>query len=333
MAQKVNTATQQGSAFKYGTGTYYTAKPIQPPIPGKPAVKTATPVAAKQATKPTLPPWVQAVQNTYKLQNATVKDLQAKYGFDFSREYANRQAELERQQKQAAIQNQLAQLDQSARDINRQIDNDYFQRYMNLLQEQTNNGVNGGIAADQNLRLQMNRQNQLAQYMGQNRLQQDQLQAALASLPLEQQQRAEQMYQERLQQAFQNATKMDELSLQNLNNMSDYDMFMKNLDFERYKWNNLSADQREQQKLAYAQLELEKSKFKSEEEWRRYQYNNMSATDRALLDWEIQKYGKDLAWKMQETRMANDLEYYKVDAEAGLKAGLGGYDASTFLDW
>lgn len=309
---------------------YRTAIPLTPQNT-KPVKPQPAPRPAQTPTTPQPLPWEQAQQDLYRLQNATIKDLQAKYGFDYSREYANRQAELERQAKQAAIQQQMQQLDAAQQDINRKIDQDYFQRYMQLLQQQTNTGMNAGIAADQNLRLDMNRQNQLAQYMTQNQLQRDQLMQQLAGLGVEAQAKAEQLYQDRLQKAFENTTKLDELRNANLGNLMDYDQAMRQLDFERYKWNTMSAEQRAQNQLAWAQLQWAKQQFATEQQWRQYVYNHMSASERAQLDWMKQQFGDEMAWKIAEANMTNQLEWAKLQSGLGWSAG-GGIPGGGFLE-
>lgn len=113
--------------------------------------------------------FAQVDPNQFKTQSATINDIAAKYGFDFSRDYANRQAEAEAQAKRNAVED-AKRKNQSNKDLNmKQIDNNlmsqaegldrnYFQQYQQQAQAQVNGGINGGIAADQDLRMAMARQ-------------------------------------------------------------------------------------------------------------------------------------------------------------------------------
>lgn len=283
------------------------------------------------------PAWMEEFMkyaNQYRMQNATAQDLTSRYGFDFTREYANRVAEAEKQARQRALQQQQQQLELAEREFNRRLSQDYYQRYLEQMQGLANRGMNAGIAADANLRLQMNRQNQAASYMAQNRLQRDQIQQQLANLDQEAQARAEQLYQERLAQMFGYTTRLDELQNQYLQALMDFysgnrqqdlaaQQFAQNLAWEQYRFSNLSAAERAQQELARAQLEWEKQKFKSEQEWQRYIYNNMSAYQKAQLEWAKQQFGDQLAWQMVEANMINDREW------AALMYGGGGSAASA----
>jgi hypothetical protein len=115
----------------------------------------------------------EARTNNENMMNATIDDIASKYGFDFSREYANRQAETQAQAKRNAYndsirknetQNEelLQQIDNNVRESNTALDHSYFQQMLGQQQSQVNSGINGGIAADQNLRLAMSKQGQLA---------------------------------------------------------------------------------------------------------------------------------------------------------------------------
>lgn len=123
----------------------------------------------------------QAYQNQQKMQNATIQDIANKYGFNFSRDYANQQAEAQAQaqrnaynnslrQNQSQYKQSLSQIDKNIRDSNQAIDHSFFQDMLQQQQNQVNNGLNAGIAADQNLRLGMNAQAQLADVYGQANL-------------------------------------------------------------------------------------------------------------------------------------------------------------------
>lgn len=111
----------------------------------------------------------QAKADAAKWTNATIDDIAAKYGFDFSRDYAKQQAEAEAQALRNANQDAqrrnesnkktgLASIDSGLMNQAESMDRSYFQQMMQQQQNQVGTGLNAGIASDQDLRLQMNRQ-------------------------------------------------------------------------------------------------------------------------------------------------------------------------------
>jgi hypothetical protein len=165
-----------------------------------------------------------AYKNAQAMQNETIPGISKKYGFDFSQNYANNQAETAAQAQRLA--QQASQRDnQSMHDLTshqilndynngaRSLDQGYFQNYMNQAQGQVNRGLNGGMVADQNLRLAMNKQNDVG------KLWQDRNQAtmqenarygntsktindALAQIEKEKAANAQKYYQDLLSQAY-----------------------------------------------------------------------------------------------------------------------------------
>jgi hypothetical protein len=112
-------------------------------------------------------------QNSLKWQNATINDVAKKYGFDFSKDYANKQAEAVAQAQRNSINNSTRQnqamYGQNMRQINGDLkagvvgtENNFFQTYLQQRQQQSNRGINAGMQADQNVRLGMNQQSVLA---------------------------------------------------------------------------------------------------------------------------------------------------------------------------
>lgn len=104
-----------------------------------------------------------------KWNNASISDIAAKYGFDYSRDYAKQQAEAEAQALRNANQDAqrrnesnkktgLQSIDDNLMNQVEGLDRNYFQKMMGQQQSQANSGLNSGIAADQDLRLQMSRQ-------------------------------------------------------------------------------------------------------------------------------------------------------------------------------
>lgn len=156
--------------------------------------------------------------------NATISDIAKKYGFDFSRDYANRQAEALAQAERNAYQNSLRQnqslyeqnlrqIDTGIRNASNALDHEFFQQMLNQQQSQVNTGLNAGIAADQDLRLAMNKQAQLGSVYSQaeNARQAElsrysnealRLREALDLVEKQRQANAEKMYQELLRQGY-----------------------------------------------------------------------------------------------------------------------------------
>lgn len=112
-------------------------------------------------------------KNAERLQNATINDIAKKYGFDFSKDYANRQAETAAQAQRnvynaqgrtndathtTSLQRISDAYDSSANDL----DKGYFQQFLGTQQNQADRGLNAGIAANQNLQLAMNKQGEVA---------------------------------------------------------------------------------------------------------------------------------------------------------------------------
>jgi hypothetical protein len=112
-------------------------------------------------------------KNAEKLQGMTIDDIAKKYGFDFSKGYADRQAETAAQA-QRNVYNAQSRENKSANEINMQrisnnydsaagdLDKGYFQQFLGTKQGQANRGLNAGIAANQNLQLAMNKQGEVA---------------------------------------------------------------------------------------------------------------------------------------------------------------------------
>lgn len=111
-------------------------------------------------------------KNAQAYQNTTMDDIGKKYGFNFSRDYAKQQADTIASG-QLNAQNAAKRENESANKMNMQrilndyrssasgLDKGYFQQYLGQGQNQTNRGLNGGLALAQNLQLAMNKQSEL----------------------------------------------------------------------------------------------------------------------------------------------------------------------------
>lgn len=163
-------------------------------------------------------------QNAVKWQNATINDVASKYGFNFSQDYANQQAEVAAQAKRND-QQAAQRTNQSANQLNTRYINDSlkegvigtersaFQQYLDQRQQQANGGLNSGIQADQNLRLSMNAQQALAGFYrdaGRQRSEEQQrftlenqrIAEALALIEQEKGAQAAKLYQDLLTQGY-----------------------------------------------------------------------------------------------------------------------------------
>lgn len=256
---------------------------------------------------------VQAAQDSYnnstakadaeKWANASVQDIASKYGFDYSREYAKRQAEAEAQAKRNANSEQTRQND-SMNKLNTQnidnnlmtsvenLDRNYFQKALAQQQSQVNGGMNGGIAADQDLRMAMARQADmaggyrdanLAKATEQQRYT-NQQQSLIDSLGLINQQalaREDSLYNDRLQQGYEN--------------LSNDRNFYQSRDNEYYNRMNTTLDRLDNlDQNAYSRYDSEanrytgqmnnaisNSQWQQEQEWKQKQdifNNNMDNT-------------------------------------------------------
>jgi hypothetical protein len=166
----------------------------------------------------------QQYKNAQALQNQTIAGLSKQYGFDFSQGYANNQAETAAQAQRLAQQS-AARDNQSMHDLTMQqildnyntgakaLDQNYFKNYMNQAQSQVNRGLSGGMVADQNTRLAMNKQGEVAglwRDRNQSSMQENArygnttktINDALAQIEKEKAANAQKMYQDLLSQAY-----------------------------------------------------------------------------------------------------------------------------------
>lgn len=302
-----------------------------------------------------------------RTEQASIEDIAAKYGIDFSRDYAKRQAEAEAQAKRLAVEAQqrqnatskqenLQSIDNSVRDASQGIDRNYFLQGLQQAQNQTNSGLNAGIAADQNLRLTMAQQAELAPIyrdaalattQENNRFSNKELELLdqLGLINTESLAREESLFSDRLWKGMESAMQLTESERaqnnnfaqwmlsqrgQNLDNIQSQNQlkenarqFDANLDWNKYQYANMSAAERSQSQLAYAQLAQEKAQFASEDAWRKYQYNNLSASDKARMDQDIKQFGQEMAWRKYELEYSSKMGLATAQAQAGMSYGNG----------
>lgn len=287
--------------------------------------------------------------NAYKTKATTVNDLSKNYGMDFSRGYAAQQAQSQADAKRTGINTQLRQVDDNVNSSNDALSRNYFQQYMKQAQSQAGAGLNSGIQADQNLRLSMNRQAELGDLYKQAATQKADLSAQLANVGNEQAANENQIYNERLQQAYQNA--MSDTSRrqsenqallgaaqsqrsQNIN-MNQYQQnfdenkrqadlqnkqWQQSFDTQNSQWQKNFDTQNSQWNKSFNQQVKE---YNDSKQWREYTYNNMSAAEKAQFEWTKKTYGEDAAWRMYELEYSGELQKSMNSAQLDYYKSLG----------
>ena len=253
----------------------------------------------KTTTATTTNPW-------QKYMDAAIKDIQKKYGFNYTPEFAKRQAALERQSKEMALQSQRQAVDRDIQLADRTLDRNYFQQYLNTAQSMSNRGINAGLESDQYTKLMMARNAEMAEMLRKAQEQKREIDQQLAALPQEEQVRADQLRNQYMQQLFENALQLQRTGLE----------------WEQFNLQKKQID--EELKLGWARLQEEKRQFNSELEWRKYMYKHMSAAERAQLEWAKKQFGEELAWRRYELQRAHQLTREGWAFTGGLYQGLLG---------
>lgn len=243
--------------------------PVAPEIPSLPDVgvegwidKLKKDLGGK-TTGPKLP--AQVNLDKYRTEMATIKDIEKKFGFDYSRSYANKQAEVMAQAQKDAIASQRERMEYETESAKTDLQHDFFNQYLQQRQELSDRGLNAGISAERDLRLEMNRQHVLADILANAQLRGQELDRDEARIVKEALAYAEQLYNERLQQGFSNAM--------------DYSRFQQS----ENQWR--------------AQMAMAQRQQTVEERWREHEWNNMSYSDKQKILIDAEKYGMDKAWE------------------------------------
>jgi hypothetical protein len=281
------------------------------------------------------------------VEQATIDDIAKKYGFDYSRAYANRQAEAEAQAQKDAVASQQRQNDatksntlqgiqNNVNNSQQALDRSYFVKGLQQNQDQTNNGINGGIAADQALRLAMSQNAELAPILRDANQQTTaentrygntalDLLDKLGLINKDQIANADKMYNDRLQQGFTNAMQYTQSQRDNNNQLASWLLQQRGQDLGQMQSDATLAEnkrqfdisQQNQMKQAYDTMQMQKQQFGTEQAWRQYQYNNMSATDKAQLNKDISQFGQNMAWQKWETQYQAEMALSQAKASAG----------------
>lgn len=207
----------------------------------------------------------QVNMDKFRTELATIKDLEKKYGFDYSRGYAEKQAEVLAQAQRDAIATSRERAEHETDSAKTDLEHDFFKKYLEQRQDTSNSGLNAGIASERNLRLDMNRQGELADILANEQLYNQELDRNSSTIDKEEQAYTEQLYNERLNQGFGQAMDMSQ--------------------FQQGE-NHFQAQQAVQQRNQ-----------KSEEAWREFEFNNMSHSEKVKMIADAEKYGMDKAWE------------------------------------
>lgn len=221
----------------------------------------------------------------YQTNPTTIADLSKKYGFDYSRDYAKNQAQVRHQGQIDSITGQRERLEHETESAKTDLQHDYFKKFLQQRQGMADVGINAGIASERNLRLDMSRQNALGDILANSQLRHQDLDRQLATGAKEAIAYEEQLYNERLQQAFQNSM--------------DYSRFQQS----ENQWRaGMDAQQRQQT---------------VDERWRSHEWNNMSYAQKQKMIVDAEKYGMDKAWEMHKFEAG-------MAFEAGMQGGVPG---------
>lgn len=215
----------------------------------------------------------------YQTKPTTLKDLMQKYGFDYSKGYARQQAQAEYDQKRVGLNNQLQQVDTNVKGANDALSRQYFQNYMNQAQGQVGSGITGGMKADQNVRLSMSRQAAMGDIYRDAAVQKSKINQDLTNVNQEQVAKQNQLYNDRLQQGFQNAQA------------------------------ETASNRAENQTM------LNAAQTERDQKWREYTFNNMNATEKTQFEWTKKTYGEDVAWRLFELQYKQEQENSAAQAE------------------
>ncbi|MFT8319354.1 MAG: hypothetical protein ABF649_00800 [Bacillus sp. (in: firmicutes)] len=280
--------------------------------------------------------------NGYKTKATSINDLSKNYGMDYSRGYAQQQAQAVADAKRTGLNNQMRQVDDGVKTSNDALSRDYFQKYLQQAQGQAGAGLNSGIQADQNLRLNMNRQASLADVYRNAATQKAGLSSQLAAVGNEQAANENQIYNDRLQQAYQNA--MSDTSRRQSENQSllnaeqqqrgqdiNSDQWAQSFDKSNEQWDKNFKNQNSQWQKSFdtqnsqwqKSFDQQAKEYKDNKAWREYTFNNMSASDKAQFEWTKKTYGEDAAWRMYELEYNGELQKSQNNAQLEYYKSLG----------
>lgn len=137
-------------------------------------------------------------------KKASIDDLSDIYGFDYSRDYAVNQANAIKRAKEDGLQGQLRAIDNNVRGQSDSMDRKYYLEGLQNRQSMAETGRNAGISQDQNLRLAMSRQAEMGDIYRDANTREFSVNNELSRLPAEALAYADELYNNRRQQGFNN---------------------------------------------------------------------------------------------------------------------------------
>lgn len=274
----------------------------------------------------------------FKTNATTIKSLEEQYGFNYSREYAAKQAQAEAQAKRDAVEQGKLAIDQRLSAAADALDRNYFMQYQQQLQNQASTGLNAGIAADQAMRLGMSRQAELGDAYRDAALRSMELEDLANRIELEQLAREDSLFNERLQQGFQNSMTLTGLNQQEnlamlqaalqqrgqdidvlgLNQQQRLAIMNANLqqrgqDIDQYQFGrdlalregSLLGSYQGRATLDAQRLAQDQQQFAQRLGWEKHQFNNMSAQQKAALTEQQRQFNNLSASEKANFDLAN----------------------------
>lgn len=167
--------------------------------------------------------------NTGAPDRKTIDEMAKEVGLDYSKDYAEQQAAAVRQAREDGLKNSMKNTQRNLLNAADDMDRSYFVKNLNEQQNQVNAGLNAGIASDRDLRLQMARQAEMGDLYANANSRMDSYTDELNRLDAEELAQANEMYNNRREQGFQNWLQYNQMdtnqkSAQFNNNMQYWQM-------------------------------------------------------------------------------------------------------------
>lgn len=296
----------------------------------------------------------------YRTNLLTVEDIASKYGFDYSRDYAKSQAELIKRQQQEGLEETRNRVNNDLYSSIENLDRNYFQQYQQMMNNQAVNGVNGALAADQALRANMGRQASASDLYRDNNAANYEIQNALGRLAAEATMYEDQLYNERLQQAFQNI--LSEGQFRQSDNLAAYqgalqqrgqdigiDQFNRNLSFQQDQANVAQNQWMQEFQRMLNRDQVGDQQWQSTFDWGKLmdeagltgQYNGQRTLAGQQFDWGklMDEAGLTGYYNGDRTMAGQSFDWNKIVDEAGLTGMYNGdptfdrYRWQTEFDW
>lgn len=234
---------------------------------------------------PDLPPQIN--MDDYSWQEATISDLEKKYGFDYSRDYAARIAEAQAQAQRDAIQTSRERTQHELESAREDITHDFFQQYLQQQQDLTNSGLNAGIASDRNIRLDMSRQHAMADIYANAQLRNAELDRNLQTVEQQRIAQEEELFQTRLNQAFQQAMQL--------------------------------TGERRTSALAQLDRAIQLRQQEVEERWRAHEHNSMSVSEYEQFLERVRQQEMANALSRWDTQVGARTAQYNTQSQAAMQ--------------